>query len=229
MGFEDTNFIDDLGHKMGKDHPILGCLGIILAGGLLLAAGYGAIYLLSIYTKAFNLTPTVFNDGDKKITFDLPAGWISFDREKNNESYYLTRMFRNEQNSGAVLETVSYKSVKYTKKKMQKDTAEIAKQVRSVLKQKEIKHVTAGEKSVRKQVNDIIKEYAKYKRVKCGYRNGYGWACYKSGKNTVYYYFRALKNYMIVMTYDYDDSEKYTPAALEEQAKLVDMWEKAFN
>jgi hypothetical protein len=73
-----------------------------------------------------------------------------------------------------------------------------------------------------------MKEYAKYKRIKYGYRNGYGWASYKSGKNVAYYYFRALKNYMIVMTYDYDDSEKYTPAALEEQAKLVDMWEKAF-
>jgi hypothetical protein len=235
MGFENTNFIDDLGHDMKKDHPVMGCLGIILATALIICIPFILLFGAVNYTKIFQgfMERVEFIDAKQKIVFDAPAGWINFGREKNAEQYRLIKMFLNEQKSSVVLESAPYSKMKYTKKKMVKDTAGIARQIRALLKQKAVKDAEARGYSDADEgenpVDKVMDEYTGYKMVKSLYKNGYGYARYKKDNDICVYYFKPLKTFMMVMTYKFEDSEKYREQAKNEEEKLVLMWEKALS
>jgi hypothetical protein len=223
MGFENTNFIDDLGHKVGQEHPILGCLTVLIvaffAFGILGAIG-GLYTYMALAQKAGN---PAFKDGKKTITFKPPEKWACFNAAAAKEPYVMNKVFVEKTLMMAQLETLPYKGISYSKSLMQYDACDISGRVRSALKARELKDAHADEK---KKIKD---KYEGYKRVKCVYTGGYGYSIYKKDGIAKCYYFKGVKNFIIVMAYIYEDSDKNRDIALKEEAKIKDMWEKAFT
>jgi hypothetical protein len=223
MGFENTNFIDDLGHEVKEPNVFLGCLSAILIGVLFFGGIAGITFAVSMFSLPKESKEVVIKDGKKAITFIAPQGWACFDKNLTGEPYVMNKLFVAKDLMRADLETVSYKSVKYSLKKMKKDPGDIAKQVRAALKKKELKQAVLESEKV-----EIDEAYAGYKRVKCVYKNGYGYAVYKKSGLARCYYFKAVQSFMLVMAFKYEDSDKNREEAVKEEAKLAEMWEKAF-
>ena len=221
MGLENTNFIDDLGHKVGREHPILGCLTFIMIAGFVFCviAAIGGVY--TYYTLSQQAGSPAFKDGKTTITFKPPEAWACFNA-KGPGPYVMNKVFVEKAKMQAILQTLPYKCLEYSKTRLQYDACGISGQVRSALKKLELKEAHAAEKK------GILDKYEGYKRVKCVYRDGYGYSVYKKDGIAKCYYFRGVKKFIIVMTYIYEDSDKNRDIAQKEEAKLKDMWEEAF-
>jgi hypothetical protein len=224
MGFENTNFIDDLGHDIKEPNFFLGCLSVFVIGALILGGIAAVTGIYTYFTLSKQSGPVVYKDGAKTITFIPPKGWACFNANASIGPYVLNKVFTEKAKYHAVLEKVSYKKVRYTKRKMMKDPGEMAKQVRAALKAKEMKDAL-----LKTEKADIEKAYTGFKRVKCVYKNGYGYAVYKKEGLARCYYFKALQNFIITMAYIYEDSAENREEAQKEEPKLAEMWENAFK
>lgn len=222
MGFENTNFVDDLGHEVKEGNFFLGCLGFILIAGLFFGGIAGITAAYTYFTLSQQNGSPVFEDGKKTITFKPPEKWACFNAAAGLEPYVMNKIFVEKKKMQAVIETLPYRGIKYTKIKSK--PSDVSKQVREALKNRELKTaVLATEKK------EIKANYEGYKREKCVYKNGYGYSVYKKGNIARCYYFKPVKNFMMVMAYIYEDSEENRPKALAEEVKIRDMWEKAFK
>lgn len=222
-GLENTNFIDDLGKETKEGSLLGGCLLLLLIIVLVIGAIVAATAGFTLYTLSKQKADVVFKDGKRAITFKPPEKWACFNAKDVEGPYIVNKVFVEKKKYHAVLDKVSYKKVKYSKSRMQYSTADIAKQVRAALKAKELMTAVLDTEKA-----EVKAAYDGYKRVKCVYKKGYGYAVFKKPGLARCYYFRAVKNFMLVMVYIYEDSDKNRESAKAEEEKLKDMWEAAF-